>query len=73
MVDARMFYMYNMEIYVGTQPDGPFCTSNKPQDVAKRLTKPIYNSGRNVTTDNRFTSFDLVQDFYVNKLSFVGT
>ena len=35
MVDARMFYMYNMEIYVGTQPDGPFCTSIKPRDVVK--------------------------------------
>lgn len=73
MVDARMFYTYNMEIYSGTQPDGRFSMSNKPRDVVKRLTEPIYNTGRNVTTDNWFSSFDLVQDLDEKKLSFVGT
>ena len=62
MVNVRMFYIYNMEICAGRLPDGPFCVSNKPRDVVKRLTEPICNSGRNLTTDNWFSGFDLIQD-----------
>ncbi|XP_035231305.1 uncharacterized protein LOC118203159 [Stegodyphus dumicola] len=62
-----------MEIYAGAQPDGPFCISYKPQDVVKRLTEPIHNTGRNVTTDNWFSSFELVRDLDEKKLTFVGT
>lgn len=47
MVDAHMLYIYNMKIYAGTKSDGNFSISNKPLDVVKRLTIPIYNTGRN--------------------------
>lgn len=73
LVDARLCYAYNMEIYAGTQPDGPFSISNKPSDVVRRLAEPIYHSGRNITADNWFTDYDLVKELASKKLSYVGT
>nr|XP_022900753.1 piggyBac transposable element-derived protein 4-like [Onthophagus taurus] len=73
LVDSKLFYTYNMEIYAGQQPDGPYKLSNKPVDVVKRLVVPIHNSGRNVTIDNWFTSYDLVDYLTQKRLSIVGT
>jgi hypothetical protein len=33
LVDASMFYTGNIEICVGTQPEGPYKISNNPADV----------------------------------------
>lgn len=52
IVDAKLFYSANMEVYVGQQPEGPFVIDNKPEAVVKRLYQAIYKSSRNVTTDN---------------------
>lgn len=60
MVDARMFYTTNMEVYVGKQPDGPFVLDTRPAAVVSRLVEPIRGSGRNVTIDNWFSSVPLV-------------
>ncbi|GLV33262.1 hypothetical protein CBL_08430 [Carabus blaptoides fortunei] len=38
------------------------CVSNKPTDVVMRLAKPIFGSGRNITADNWFTDFNLVDE-----------
>ncbi|XP_049790133.1 piggyBac transposable element-derived protein 4-like [Schistocerca nitens] len=73
LVDAKMIYTLNMEVYVGQQPAGPFCVSNKPSEVVKRLAKPVFGSGRNITTDNWFTDFDLIDYLKTKKLSLVGT
>lgn len=73
LVDAKMFYTLNMEIYAGKQPIGPFCVSNKPSDVVKRLAKPLFGSGRNITADNFFTDMDLIDELKNNRLSYVGT
>lgn len=61
MADARSFYTYNMEIYVGKN-EGPYDHSNSPSDVVKRLVEPIKNSHRNIVMDNWFTSFPLLHD-----------
>ncbi|VVC36838.1 PiggyBac transposable element-derived protein [Cinara cedri] len=37
LCDARAAYTYNLEVYLGEQPDGPYKFSNKPEDVVKRL------------------------------------
>lgn len=73
LVDSKLFYTGNLEIYAGKQHDGPFCVSNKPVDVVKRLAEPIYNSGRNITADNWFTDLNLVRELKQNRLSYVGT
>ena len=51
-----------MEIYPGKQTPGPFCESNKPSDVVKRIAEPISGTGRNITAYNWFTEMDLVDD-----------
>lgn len=60
LVDARTFYAYNLEVYAGKQPEGPFCLSNKPDDIVARLVEPIRGSHRNVTFDNWFASYPLL-------------
>ena len=59
LVDAQTFFTSKIEVYVGTQPDGPYKVSNSPGDVVKRLCSCIFGTGRNITLDNWFTSYDL--------------
>lgn len=73
LVDAQVFYLYNLEIYAGLQPDGIYRMSNKPEDVVMRLVEPIINTGRNVTADNWFSSIPLIEKLREKKLSYVGT
>lgn len=73
MVDAKLLYTSNLEIYAGQQPEGPFRKSNRPVDIVMRLTEMIYNTGRNITADNWFTSLELLQKLKEKKLSYVGT
>jgi len=40
LADSRSFYVKNMEIYCGQQPQGPFHVSNSPPDIVKRLVEP---------------------------------
>lgn len=73
LVDAKMYYTYNLEIYAGKQPVGPYETSNKPKDVVARLAEPIFYTGRNITCDNWFCSIELCQFLREKKLSLLGT
>jgi len=73
LADARNYYTSNMEIYVGKQPEGPFVVDNSAFSVVKRLTLPIQNSGRNVTTDNWFTSIPLMEYLLSRNITTVGT
>ena len=59
MVDLKVFYTGNLEIYVSKQPEGPYLISNKPTDVIKKPVEPIYSSGCNITADNWFTDINL--------------
>ncbi|KAH9642691.1 hypothetical protein HF086_014388 [Spodoptera exigua] len=72
LVDAKSFYIFNLEIYAGKQPEGPFFVSNKPFDVVNRLVLPISKTGHNVTFDNWFTSYELLL-LNEHKLTSVGT
>lgn len=60
LVDAKTWYVLNMEPYVGQQPEGPFRAKNDPQSIVERLFQPISGTGRNITCDNWFTSFPLI-------------
>lgn len=73
LVDAKMFYTYNLDIYAGKQPEGPFDVSNKPKDVVARLAEPIFQTGRNITCDNWFSSIELLEFLKQKKLSMLGT
>ena len=41
--------------------------------IVTDLTKPLRNSGRNITTDNWFTSFPLARELLLNNLTLIGT
>lgn len=73
LVDSQVYYLYNLEIYAGLQPEGQFRLSNSPSDVVLRLCEPIYETGRNVTADNWFTSIPLIDKLRSKNLSYVGT
>ncbi|XP_065664671.1 piggyBac transposable element-derived protein 4-like [Hydra vulgaris] len=73
LVDATMFYTVKLEIYAGQRPQSPFCFSTKPNDVMMRMVEHLFGFGRNITADNWFTSFDLVDKLKNKKLSYVGT
>uniref|UniRef100_A0A1B6E438 PiggyBac transposable element-derived protein domain-containing protein n=1 Tax=Clastoptera arizonana TaxID=38151 RepID=A0A1B6E438_9HEMI len=74
LVDARTHYMLNWEPYLGIQPDGPYKQDNSQVSLVLRLISPISGTGRNVTTDNFFTSFPLIDRMlHEHRLTIVGT
>lgn len=74
LVDAATFYVLNIELYAGKQPEGPYQLSNAASDVVKRLITPISGTGRNLTVDNWYTSVPLMNDLAKDhKISVVGT
>ncbi|KAL4088632.1 hypothetical protein QTP88_023721 [Uroleucon formosanum] len=74
LVDSRTFYTANMEVYVGTQPDGPYKCDNSPMSIVKRMVAPISKTGRNVIMDNWYSSIPLSLDLLKNhNLTMVGT
>ena len=73
LVDCRIFYPQNLEIYAGKQREGPYQLSNSPADVVERIS-PISGSGKNVTVDNWFTSVPLVMKLLKDhNLTLLGT
>ena len=73
LVDAKTFFTSNIEVYVGTQPEGAYKVSNSPGDVVERLCSGILGTGRNITLDNWFTSYDLAQKMLRHQITLVGT
>lgn len=74
LVDSRTFYTYNMEVYCGKQPEGPFTVSNATTDVVNRMCSPLSKTRRNITMDNWFTSVPAADDLLKNHdLTIVGT
>jgi hypothetical protein len=72
LVDSRIFYTQNLEIYAGRQPEGPYQLSNSPAEVVERIS--ISGSGRNVTVDNWFTSVSLAMKLLKDhNLTLLGT
>ena len=74
MVDASNFYTSSMEVYAGVQPEDPYKISNKSGNVVKRMCSDISGSGRNITIDNWFTSYELVHRMLIDhRCTVVGT
>ncbi|XP_050540433.1 piggyBac transposable element-derived protein 4-like [Daktulosphaira vitifoliae] len=74
LVDSSTFYTSKMEVYVGTQPDGPYKCENDPVSVVKRLIAQITKTGRNITMDNWYNSIPQAIDLLKNhNTTVVGT
>jgi hypothetical protein len=78
LTDARTSYFYNAYTYAGKDTDGQGLTVNekklnKPSQAGIRLVKPLYNSNRNLTADNWFSSAELAKHLLANQITFVGT
>lgn len=73
LVDSRTFYLLKFEIYAGAQHDGPYKKVNTPFDIVQRLVEPIKGSGRNLTTDNWYSSIPLAKWLLENKITLTGT
>lgn len=67
------YVYYNFEIYIRTQPEGPFQKSNKVNDVVHRVLDPLYDLGCNVSLDNYFTNLPLAKQLLQKKITIVGT
>ena len=71
LADAETGYAYNAQIYLGRQGNLP--EVGLAERVVCELSRPLYNSGRNLTVDNFFTSVPLAQTLLRNGLTLVGT
>ncbi|XP_038069266.1 piggyBac transposable element-derived protein 4-like [Patiria miniata] len=70
-VDVDSHYVLNIIPYLGKEAEGT--RTNLGASVVKELMQPMYNIGRNVTTDNYFTSAALAKDLLKKNLTLVGT
>jgi hypothetical protein len=71
LCDSDDYYCYNMMMYTGSEPNqgdrsfGEFITMT--------LSEPLCGSGRNITTDNYFTSLSLARSLLQKQMTLVGT
>lgn len=73
LCDSKTFYVANLEVYCGKQPEGPYSQSNSPQHIVQRLVEPYRGKNRNLTCDNWYTSYPLAKLLLENKITMVGT
>ncbi|XP_047103745.1 piggyBac transposable element-derived protein 4-like [Schistocerca piceifrons] len=70
-VDCEQGYLTNLQMYTGRS--GDVREVNQGKRVVLDLVCHLAGSGRNITTDNFFTSYDLGQKWLKMKLTLVGT
>lgn len=71
LCDSKNAYLFNCYIYAGKENNS--IEINQGENVVKTLTIPIYKSGRNVTTDNFFTTLSLSRYLIEQNITLVGT
>ena len=71
-VDANSYYVCNSFPYVGRQP-GQDRQKRIGCNVVLDLLKPLYDSNRNITVDNFFTSVLLAEELRKKKITIIGT
>ncbi|CAK1582588.1 unnamed protein product [Parnassius mnemosyne] len=78
MTDAKNGYLVDAYIYLGKDSDSQglpieYQRLNKPTQAVLRLVASIEGTHRNVTTDNWFTSVELMNILMQKQLTLVGT
>lgn len=78
LTDARNGYLFNSYIYCGKDSDGQGLSEDekklsKPTQSVIRLAKPLFQTNRNITADNWFSSVELARTLRENGLTYVGT
>lgn len=72
--DAETKYVYNASIYCGKESADAAPTKDLGGKVVRQLLLPLHCEGRNITTDNYFTSLALSRDILqTKKATLVGT
>ena len=71
LADSDTCYFYNAQIYLGKEGNLP--EVGQASRVVMDLCRPIYQSGRNITTDNFFTSVPLANNLLEKRLTLMGT
>lgn len=71
LADSETCYFYNAQIYLGKEGNLP--EIGQANRVVMDLCHPIYQSGRNITTDNFFTSVPLAANLLDKRLTLMGT
>ncbi|CAK1592904.1 unnamed protein product [Parnassius mnemosyne] len=69
-VDVKSKYLLNAYPYLGKDETRP---QSLGQHIVMHLMEPFLNKGRNVTTDNFFTSVSLAQNLLSKRTTLVGT
>uniref|UniRef100_A0A3P8S7B4 PiggyBac transposable element-derived protein domain-containing protein n=1 Tax=Amphiprion percula TaxID=161767 RepID=A0A3P8S7B4_AMPPE len=70
--DLKSKYICNVLPYLGKDPSRP-SEERLSENVVMRLMEPFLDTGRNVTTDNFFTSLSLAQRLLSRKTTILGT
>lgn len=70
--DSTNYYVTNLQVYTGKDEDEP-TESNQGKRVVLDLTQNLSLSGRNITTDNFFTSLDLAKELERKQMTLLGT
>lgn len=78
LADAKTHYVYNTYLYCGKNTDGLTLTDEEkkqpiPVQACLRLCQPILNTNRNITTDNWYTSMELLTIMLSKGLTVIGT
>lgn len=78
LTDARNGYLFNSYIYSGKDSDGQGLSVDekklsKPSQSVVRLARPLFQTNRNITADNWFSSIELARTLKENGLTYVGT
>lgn len=72
LVDVESKYLCGGFPYLG-KDDNRSNAISLPEYLVLKLLQPYFKKGRNVTTDNFFTSLNLAKKLMVEKTSIVGT
>lgn len=73
LCDAKTFYVGNLEVYCGKQPDGQYSQANTPTAIVHRLLGEVKGSRRNLTCDNWYSSYPLARELLQDQITMIGT